>query len=41
MKKEDLVGLLLILGTILYFGAHVALAMVRSVLPSVAGILPR
>ncbi len=41
MKKDDLVGLFLILGTLLYFGAHVALALARPLLPAVVSILPR
>jgi hypothetical protein len=41
LKKDDLVGLLLILGTLLYFGAHIAYALARLLLPTMVSILPR
>ncbi len=41
MKKDDLVGLLLILGTLVYVGARVVYALARPLLPAVISILPR
>ena len=41
MKKDDLFGLLLIASTLLYVGAHVALALLRPVLPAIVGVVSR
>lgn len=41
MKKDDVVGLVLIAGAALYVAAHVALAVIRPVLPALVSVLAR
>ena len=41
MKKDDVFALLLLLGTALYFGAHVAAALLRPVMPAVVNATSR
>ncbi len=41
MKKDDVVGFVLIAGAALYVAAHVAFAFVRPVLPAVVSVLAR
>ncbi len=41
MKKDDVVGLVLIAGAALYVAAHVALAFIRPMLPEVVRVLAR
>jgi hypothetical protein len=41
MKKDDLVGWFLIVGTLLYVGAHVVLAVLRPLLPAIVSVVSR
>jgi hypothetical protein len=41
MKKDDLFGLLLVVGAVLYVGGHVAWALLRPVLPALVSAMPK